>query len=850
MGKAASGKKVPPSAVCSPAAEDDAYENLYTPCSARSLFLYGFAAIYVSAFASYWLQYPGTFGEDGLTPVKTFWDQVKGSESFKGAIDGTLDVPLIGKVPVAEELVKAARSFVKLPSFLWFSETLLSGIDIDTVMEGTALGGISAGCLALFGFHHVSVFAVAFLCYCSLFAMGQIFLGFQWDTFLLETGAALLLYAPWWSQQASSPQPAAAWILRAQWVKFMIMSGVVKVTADCPTWKNLTALEFHFASTCLPTSEAWIHHQLPPIVLRLGVAVMFLLEVIAPWLLLAPMRPVRHVGVLIQIPFQLAIMITGNYNWFNLHTIVLLLPAWEADFDLQGKPFSLVRPLLALPRFWEKYWRSWFGTLTASFMAVGILTYFQITLFPIEYRADKVLSGALQNKGWLADALGLEALYSPDAIIIKNKLDEAEVKKILGSTLTPITYLVLYAMMGVCAIAHALSPPPGAFIVRLNRCLWRLILGALCMLYLGVTLIPLQGITTEPEFPFKQQSQAVFDSLERFHISNGYGLFRRMTGVSELSQEAKYIRWGGRAPSVVGVPAVVIEARKGQLSEWKEIPFRYAPYGTERAPRRTAPHQPRIDWQMWFAALGSYGRNHWFVHLLWKILIGSPDVIDLLDTDEYPFKDEPPTEIRAALYHYDFTRLQTPWAMQLSRAGRSVDALPKVINATRGSHHHTWWWSRVKKKDYFPAVNKSYFAETAVKQRWPLLPKRRQPFDFSAVCTGARKRASEATDVLTKTGTQLLQRGCEAVSFTRAHGAPLRRFVGWKFEMPVYATLWSGTSTSCFVDGPLVTILCLCFVPLFMRTCLHFICRLVFSSGGGGATTAGKKRRGNKVKNE
>ena len=139
------------------------------------------------------------------------------------------------------------------------------------------------------------------------------------------------------------------------------MSGVVKVTADCPTWKQLTALEFHFAryrarveplhrigewncrgmpakgrdepshkhlipptapalvgkfdhllpmpaalttppriprsgSTCLPTSEAWLAHSLPPLMLRCGVALMFLLELFAPWLLLVPVRSVRKVG--------------------------------------------------------------------------------------------------------------------------------------------------------------------------------------------------------------------------------------------------------------------------------------------------------------------------------------------------------------------------------------------------------------------------------------------------------------------------------------------------------------------------------------------------------------------------
>lgn len=94
------------------------------------------------------------------------------------------------------------------------------------------------------------------------------------------------------------------WVMRAQWVKFMLMSGAVKVQANCPTWKHLTALEYHFSSTCLPTSEAWLHHSLPPFLLRLAVAVMFLLEVVAPWLLLVPIQPVRRTGVLVQVPLQ------------------------------------------------------------------------------------------------------------------------------------------------------------------------------------------------------------------------------------------------------------------------------------------------------------------------------------------------------------------------------------------------------------------------------------------------------------------------------------------------------------------------------------------------------------------
>ena len=66
-----------------------------------------------------------------------------------------------------------------------------------------------------------------------------------------------------------------------------------------------------------------------------------------------------------------------------------------------------------------------------------------------------------------------------------------------------------------------------------------------------------------------------------------------------------------------------------------------------------APHQPRLDWQMWFAALGSYQHNTWFVHLIYRLLTGQREVLDLIQHN--PFPDKPPKFIRAKLYHYHFT---------------------------------------------------------------------------------------------------------------------------------------------------------------------------------------------------
>ena len=64
---------------------------------------------------------------------------------------------------------------------------------------------------------------------------------------------------------------------------------------------------------------------------------------------------------------------------------------------------------------------------------------------------------------------------------------------------------------------------------------------------------------------------------------------------------------------------------------------------------------PRLDWQMWFAALGSYQRNPWLMRMMRKLTEGSPDVLALLDGN--PFPEEPPRFVRAVRWRYRFTNL-------------------------------------------------------------------------------------------------------------------------------------------------------------------------------------------------
>lgn len=71
-----------------------------------------------------------------------------------------------------------------------------------------------------------------------------------------------------------------------------------------------------------------------------------------------------------------------------------------------------------------------------------------------------------------------------------------------------------------------------------------------------------------------------------------------------------------------------------------------------------APHQPRLDWQMWFAALGTYKQNPWLMSLTYRLLTGQPEVLALINTVESPFRDRPPKYIRASLYYYHYA----PWS--------------------------------------------------------------------------------------------------------------------------------------------------------------------------------------------
>ena len=87
--------------------------------------------------------------------------------------------------------------------------------------------------------------------------------------------------------------------------------------------------------------------------------------------------------------------------------------------------------------------------------------------------------------------------------------------------------------------------------------------------------------------------------------------------------------------------------------EWKTYVFKYKPGPIDRAPVFNLPHQPRLDWLMWFVPPKFPDQLYWFDRFMRKLAQGEEKVTDLLETN--PFRDKPPRYLRVLAYRYHFT---------------------------------------------------------------------------------------------------------------------------------------------------------------------------------------------------
>merc|ERR1711879_544235 len=131
------------------------------------------------------------------------------------------------------------------------------------------------------------------------------------------------------------------------------------------------------------------------------------------------------------------------------------------------------------------------------------------------------------------------------------------------------------------------------------------------------------------------------------------------------------------------------------------------------------------------------------------------------------------------------------------------------------------WWSRKRVREYLPTVDRGALEASVKQQGWPLSAHERPLAQHLwKSCSATKKRAQNAEDTATFIMNSAALRFCEGVILFRIYGAQFRSFVGFKSDIPMYGLIWSGASTACFVDGPLLIILSTTIAPLCLRLIL------------------------------
>jgi hypothetical protein len=267
--------------------------------------------VYAVAFLAAALQIVPLIGSHGLLPLDLFLTRVQDS------------------------LGSRSSAFVHLPTLFWFAHS-------DGFLQLTAWIGFGLSCIVVAGYANAILMVVLWLLYMSFVHAGQDWYGYGWEIQLLETGFLAIFLCPCLDGRPFSkrrPPLVVLWLFRWLIFRIMIGAGIIKLRGDA-TWRDLTALYYHFETQPIPNPFSRWFHFLPRGALRFGVMFNFVAELIAPWFAFYP-RMARHIAGVIMVMFQFTLILSGNLSFLNWLTIVPALACFDDSFWAK-----------ILPRFW------------------------------------------------------------------------------------------------------------------------------------------------------------------------------------------------------------------------------------------------------------------------------------------------------------------------------------------------------------------------------------------------------------------------------------------------------------------------------------------------------------------
>lgn len=259
----------------------------------RVLVQRGLGAVYLIAFVAARNQFRGLLGSRGLTPVARFVERVP----FRRA-------------PSVFHLDSSDRVFAAVA----WTGIALSVVAVSGVADTAPLPVVMA------------IWAVLWAAYLSIVNVGQIWYGFGWESLLVEAGFLAIFLGP---ADVELPVPVIAlfwWLL----LRVELGAGLIKMRGD-PCWRRLTCLDHHHETQPMPNPLSWYFHHLPKRLHRVEVAANHVAQLVAPFALLAP-QPIRTGAAVLIIVTQGWLVLSGNFAWLNVLTIVVGLAALDGGF--------------------------------------------------------------------------------------------------------------------------------------------------------------------------------------------------------------------------------------------------------------------------------------------------------------------------------------------------------------------------------------------------------------------------------------------------------------------------------------------------------------------------------------
>jgi hypothetical protein len=254
---------------------------------ATKLFTQLLGVIYFAAFAAFLFQMAGLLGEHGILPVSRYLDLMKRRLGNK--------------------------AYYWIPTLFWLKAT-------DRALIGVTAAGTICSLLLLFNIYPLLMLLLLYILYLSILSVGQEFLSFGWEMFLMEitVNAIFLNLTP-------TPHLFIWFSLNLLLFRFHFQGGIVKLLSCDPNWRNMTACAYHYQTQPIPNLFAWYVHKFPLWFHKAATVLMFFIELVVPFGIFAPWEEVRLIVFFFLLGLQLLIYLTGNFSYLNHLTVVLSL---------------------------------------------------------------------------------------------------------------------------------------------------------------------------------------------------------------------------------------------------------------------------------------------------------------------------------------------------------------------------------------------------------------------------------------------------------------------------------------------------------------------------------------------